>query len=154
EREATRGREFGLRVVPVRIAVVLGPNGGALKQMAAPFRLGLGGKLGSGRQWMSWIYLDDLVRLFIFAVNEPTVDSTLNGSAPGPVTNAEFTDQLAKVVRRPAFASVPKIALKIAMGEVAEYMFHSARVVPERAQQHGFRFQYPDVSAALCEALR
>ena len=149
EREAVRAAEFGLRVVTLRIAPVLGRGGGALKQMLTPFRLGLGGKLGSGRQWMSWIHLDDLVRLILYCAEHSTVSGPVNASSPEPVTNAQFTQALARAVHRPAFFSIPKFALKVAMGEVSEYLFASARVMPEAAGRAGFRFEYPKIEESL-----
>jgi uncharacterized protein len=149
EREALRAREFGLRVVIPRIATVLGREGGALPKMLAPFRLGLGGKFGDGRQWMSWIHMDDLLRLLLFAIENQTVTGTLNASTPRPVTNAEFTRTLAAALRRPAILPVPKIALKLALGEMASLFFDSLRVLPEATQQAGFRFKQPKLASAL-----
>jgi uncharacterized protein len=149
EREALRAREFGVRVVTPRIATVLGREGGALPKMLAPFRLGLGGQFGDGRQWMSWIHVDDLLRLLLFAVENQKVTGALNGSAPRPVTNAEFTRTLAAALRRPAILPVPKIALKLALGEMASLFFDSLRVLPEATQQAGFRFKQPKLAGAL-----
>jgi uncharacterized protein len=149
EHEAFRAREFGVRVVPVRIATVLGRNGGALKQMLVPFRLGLGGKFGSGRQWMSWIHIDDLANLFIFVAENARVTGPLNGSSPRPVTNAQFTGALARVLHRPAILPMPRVALKLVLGELADFLFSSLRVIPEAALQAGFPFDHPDLEAAL-----
>lgn len=149
EREALRAREFGLRVVVVRIAPVLGRNGGMLKSMLIPFRLGLGGKLGSGRQWMPWIHMDDLVRLFVFAAESQPVEGSLNASSPNPVTNKEFTKALAGTLHRPAILPLPKLALKLLAGELADSIFNSARVVPKTTEASGFRFEYPDLRIAL-----
>jgi uncharacterized protein (TIGR01777 family) len=122
EREALRAREFGLRVVTPRIATVLGREGGAMPKMLAPFRLGLGGKFGDGRQWMSWIHTDDLLRLLLFAIENQKVTGALNGSSPRPVTNAEFTRTLAAALRRPAILPIPKIALKHPLGVMGEFI--------------------------------
>jgi uncharacterized protein (TIGR01777 family) len=149
EREALRAGEFGLRVITVRIAIVLGSQGGALKQMLAPFRLGAGGPLGSGKQWMPWITLQDLVRLFVFAVENGSVQGAVNGAAPEPVTNAVFTKALSRAVGRPAIIPVPKFALRLALGPVADYMLASQRVTPEAAQQAGFRFEHSQIEEAL-----
>jgi hypothetical protein len=149
EREALRTREFGLRVVTPRIATVLGREGGAMPKMLAPFRLGLGGKFGDGRQWMSWIHIDDLLRLLLFAVENEKVTGALNASSPRPVTNAEFTRTLAAALRRPAILPIPKIALKLALGEMANLFFDSLRVLPEATQQAGFRFKQPKLAGAL-----
>ena len=149
EREALRARELGLRVVTVRIAPVLGREGGALPEMLKPFRLGLGGKFGSGRQWMPWIHIEDLIRLFVFAAQNDNVNSAVNGSSPNPVTNAVFTRTLAKVLSRPAFFTVPGFALKLALGELAAFLLDSLRVIPPAAEQAGFSFEHPELAGAL-----
>jgi hypothetical protein len=149
EREALRAREFGLRVVTPRIATVLGREGGAMPKMLAPFRLGLGGKFGDGRQWMSWIHIDDLLRLLLFAVENQKVTGALNASSPRPVTNAEFTRTLAAALRRPAILPIPKIALKLVLGQMANLFFDSLRVLPEATEQAGFRFKQPKLAGAL-----
>lgn len=149
EREALRARESGVRVVLLRIAIVLGRNGGALKQMLIPFRLGLGGPLGTGKQWMPWIQLDDLVRLFVFAAEHEEVHGALNASAPQPVINAQFTKALAQAVHRPAVMPVPKFALRMALGQVADFTLTSQRVIPEATQKAGFRFEHIQIEEAL-----
>jgi uncharacterized protein (TIGR01777 family) len=138
--------------VRVRIGIVLGRDGGALKQMLTPFRLGIGGRLGSGRQWMSWIHVDDLLRLFVISAENASMEGPLNGTSPGPVTNAEFTQRFAQALHRPAIFPVPKFALKIPFGEFADLMLASARVVPEAPTRLGFKFVYPELGAAF-EAL-
>lgn len=149
EREALRAREFGLRVVPVRIAAVLGRGGGALQKILTLFKLGLGGKLGRGRQWMSWIHLEDLVGLLLFAAENSVLSGPVNGSSPNPVTNTEFTATLSKTLHRPALFPAPLFALRLAVGEMADYLFASERVIPNAAQNAGFSFRYPDLPAAL-----
>jgi uncharacterized protein (TIGR01777 family) len=149
EREAQRARELGLRVVPLRISVVLGNGGGALEKMLNVFRMGLGGRLGSGKQWMAWIHIHDLLRMTTFALDESNVDGPLNASSPSPVTNAQFTNELAKSLHRPALITVPRFALRLAMGEIANYLVESARAIPQRAQQKGFQFEYGSIRAAL-----
>ncbi len=151
EKEALRAREFGIRVVLVRIAVVLGRNGGALKPMLIPFRLGIGGKFGNGQQWMPWIHLDDLTGLLRFAALNSSVEGVLNASAPNPITNGEFTNAMAKAVHRPAIMPVPKFALDALLGELAGSVIGSQRVVPARTQALGFQFKHPDIGAALKE---
>jgi uncharacterized protein len=153
EREAAHARDLGLRVVPIRIATVLGRGGGALKQMLPVFRFGIGGKFGSGKQWMSWIHVNDLVRLFLFAADNSAATAVLNGSSPNPVTNAEFTKALGRVLRRPTIVSVPKFALRAALGEMANFLYTSQRVLPEAAQRSGFAFEYPTVDEALRSAV-
>ena len=149
EREALRAREFGMRVVPMRTATVLGRGGGALKEMLTPFRMGIGGKFGDGKQWVSWIQVEDLVNLYLFAAEATTVNTPLNGSSLQPVTNAQFTETLAKIIHRPAFISAPKFALKAILGEMAEFLFTSLRVVPRAAEEAGFTFRYATLEAAL-----
>ncbi len=149
EQEAFKAQEFGLRVVPIRIATVLGREGGALRKMLTPFKLGLGGKFGSGRQWMPWIHINDLVRLFIFAAENSSVSGPLNGSSPLAVTNAEFTKVLAGVLGRPAPWTIPKFALKLDLGEMADFVFDSLRVAPKATEQTGFRFEHPELREAL-----
>lgn len=153
EREALHARELGIRVVPVRIATVLGRKGGMLKAILPIFHMGLGGKLGSGKQWISWIHIDDLVRLLVFAADNANVASVMNASSPQPVTNAQFTSALALALHRPSFVPVPKFAIKLVMGEVADFLFNSARVVPAVAEQAGFQFEHPAIEPALKSAL-
>jgi uncharacterized protein (TIGR01777 family) len=154
EREALRAEELGMRVVLIRIAPVLGFHGGMLAKVLPVFRSGLGGKLGNGRQWMPWIHLDDLVELLLFAANQPSVHGPLNGTAPNPVTNAAFTSALANALHRPAWLSVPRLALRLVMGEAADAMLESQRVLPERTLQSGFQFRYPELLPALHAILR
>lgn len=151
EKEAVRAREFGVRVVLIRIAVVLGKNGGALKPMLVPFRLGIGGKFGNGQQWMPWIHLEDLTDLLRFAAQNSNVEGPLNASAPNPITNREFTHAMAKAVHRPAIMPVPKFALNALLGELAGSVVGSQRVVPARTQAAGFQFKHPDIGATLRE---
>lgn len=154
EQEACKAQEFGLRVVPVRIAPVLGREGGALPKMLTPFRLGLGGKFGDGRHWMSWAHIDDLVRLLIFAGGNSSVQGPLNCASPGPVTHAEFTRVLAATLHRPAIWTIPKFPLKLAAGELADVLFGSLRVMPIETEQAGFRFEYRDLRQALTNLLK
>jgi uncharacterized protein (TIGR01777 family) len=153
ESSADLAKVLGLRVVKLRIGVVLGPGGGALARMLPPFKAGLGGRLGSGRQWMSWIHLDDLVELVRFAVEQPSLRGVVNATSPNPVTNAAFTAALAAVLKRPAVLPVPAFALKMAFGAMAEILLDSQRVLPQVAQAVGFQFQYPDLEPALRHAL-
>jgi len=149
EAEADRARKLGLRVVKIRTGVVLGPDGGALKQMLPPFQFGIGGKFGDGKQWMSWIHREDLLRMFRFAADTEGVEGALNGTAPQPVTNAEFTRVLAKAVHRPALIPIPKFGLRLVLGEMAEFLFDSARAMPEAAIRQGFSFTYNQLQDAL-----
>lgn len=149
--EATRPAiDAGLRVVHLRIGVVLSPGGGALKQMLLPFRMGLGGKIGSGRQYWSWISLPDLVRAILFAVETETLVGPVNAVAPNAVANADFTRVLGRVLRRPTFFPLPGFVARLVLGEMADdLLLGSIRVVPERLQQSGFEFQHPDLESAL-----
>jgi uncharacterized protein len=153
EQEAVAAEALGVRVARLRISVVLARGGGALQRMLPPFRLGVGGRLGDGRQWMSWIHLDDLCEMFRFAV-ENQVRGAWNAAAPNPVTNGDFTRALAAALKRPAIFPVPGFALRAIFGEMAEVLLGSQRVVPEAAGQAGFCFQYPQLDQALEAALR
>jgi len=148
EAKADLAEALGMRVVKVRIGVVLGPNGGALKEMLTPFKLGVAGRLGSGKQWMPWIHLEDIVGIFRHAV-EGIAAGPLNGVSPGIVTNAEFTAELGKVLHRPTILPVPGFALKLMFGEMAEVLLGGQRVIPQATEQSGYRFQYPELGAAL-----
>jgi uncharacterized protein (TIGR01777 family) len=148
ERAARGAEEAGTRVTSVRIGIVLG-NGGALSKMLPPFRLGLGGPLGSGRQWMSWVHIDDLVELVLLALKDPRISGPLNGVAPEPVRNSEFTKALAAALHRPAFMPVPVFGLRLLFGEMATVMIASQRVIPEAASQAGFQFRYQNIRSAL-----
>ncbi len=153
EREAAKAEALGMRVTRIRIGLVLDAGGGALKPMLAPFRAGLGGPLGGGRQWMSWIHASDLAEMICFALERPA-PPVMNGVAPGAVTNAAFTRALAAALHRPAFLPVPKPALRILFGEMAEMLFASQRVAPVAAESAGFQFQYPELGTALTDLLR
>jgi uncharacterized protein (TIGR01777 family) len=140
---------LGVRVVSIRTGIVLGTGGGALQKMLPPFRLGAGGRLGSGKQWMPWVHLDDIVELFYFALSNRAVSGPLNGAAPEPVRNQDFTQELALALHRPAIFPVPKIALSILYGEMAGLLTASTRVIPEAAEAAGFRFRYSSLRHAL-----
>jgi len=152
EKEAQAAEAFGMRVVRVRTGVVLGVGGGALPSMLPPFRMGLGGRLGSGRQWMSWIHLEDLAALFQLAV-ESQLRGPLNGVAPNPATNSDFTRELARTLRRPAVFPVPEFALRLLFGEMADVLLASQRVAPAAAEAAGFRFRFPHLAPALAGLL-
>lgn len=154
EQASSPASQAGLRVVNLRIGVVLSREGGALKQMLLPFRLGLGGRIGSGRQWFSWIHIDDLVAAVLHIMEHSELSGPLNMVAPNPVTNAEFTKALAKALRRPAVFPVPAVALRLAFGEFAEEgLLSSARVLPRKLLGSGFQFHRPDLRSALRELL-
>jgi uncharacterized protein (TIGR01777 family) len=153
EQEAQAAEASGIRVVRVRTGLVLDARGGALPRMLPPFRMGVGGKLGSGKHWMSWIHLEDLAALFQFALANP-VSGPLNGVAPNPVINADFTRALAAAVHRPAIFPVPAFALRLLFGEMSEILLSSQRALPQAAEAAGFRFRYPELAPALAAVLR
>ncbi len=148
EREALQATALGTRVVVPRIGMVLG-RGGALALMLPPFKAGLGGRIGDGCQWMSWIHLDDLVNLILFAIETPALQGPVNATAPNPVRNAEFTQTLGRVLRRPTLFPVPLFALRLLFGEMSEVMLASQRVLPKAAEAAGFKFSFPDLGPAL-----
>jgi uncharacterized protein (TIGR01777 family) len=153
EDEALKAADFGVRVARLRIGMVLGPGGGALQKMLLPFRLGLGARLGNGRQWVSWIHREDLVSLICFVIREKTLRGALNATSPNPVTNAEFTKALGTALHRPAIFAAPRFALKLLYGDMAEVILESQRVLPEATLAAGFEFEYPDLQGALLEIL-
>ena len=154
EEALAAARAAGVRVVSPRIGVVLDGKGGALPKMALPFKFGAGGRVGSGKQWMSWITLDDLVRLLIFAMTNRDLQGPVNAVAPQAVTNAEFTRTLARVLHRPAIFPAPAFAMRLLLGEMAdELLLSGQRVEPKVAMERGFRFQYPQLETALAHVL-
>lgn len=153
EQAALKAESFGARVILLRTGLVVGSGGGFLKSMEWPFRLGLGGPIGQGRQWMSWIHRDDHIRLMCALLVNPNARGPINLTAPHPVTNTEFTATLARVVRRPAFFRIPAKLLQWTLGEMAGLLLESTRVIPDAALKQGFTFEYPELEAALRESL-
>lgn len=152
EQEARCAEKHGVRVCLLRTGVVLGAEGGALARMLLPFELGLGGRIGAGRQWMSWIHLDDLVGLIIHAIAVETVAGAMNGTAPAPVRNGEFARALGHALHRPALLPVPGFVLRLALGQLAEeVLLGGQRVLPQKAAETGYQFLYPTLGAALQE---
>lgn len=149
EAQASRAEPLGIRVVRLRIGLVLGRGGGALAKMVPPFRWYLGGPLGSGRQWMSWIHRDDLIGLIRWALESPDVSGALNGTAPEPVRMREFSSTLGRVLRRPSWAPVPGFVLRLLLGEMADLLLTGQRVLPQAALRQGFTFQYPQLHQSL-----
>ena len=144
----------GIRVVKARFGVILSTGGGALAKMLTPFRMGVGGRVGSGRQWMSWIALDDVVGALKFALANDALSGPVNFVAPNPVTNAEFTKTLGKALSRPTLFPIPAFGVRLAFGEMADaLLLSSQRVAPERLKQAGYEFEYPDLAGALSNAL-
>jgi hypothetical protein len=144
----------GIRVVNLRFGVVLDPSGGALKKMLPPFRAGVGGRVGSGKQYWSWITRDDAVRVIDHALNNETVRGPVNVVSPTPIQNSQFTKTLARVLHRPALFPAPRFALRLLLGEMADAaLLASARTIPQRLQQTGFQFSDPDLEPALRKIL-
>jgi uncharacterized protein (TIGR01777 family) len=142
---------LGVRVVRLRLGVVLARGGGALARMLPPFRLGVGGRLGNGRQWMSWIHIDDLVRLIRFVIATDTLSGACNAVAPSAATNATFTRQLGRAVGRPTLIPVPALILRLAMGELASMLLTGQRVVPDAATRAGFSWRHAELGDALAD---
>lgn len=141
---------LGVRLVKLRTGIVLG-LGGAIAKMLPIFQVGGGGKIGNGKQWFSWIHRDDLVELIIYAINNAQVTGVLNGTAPQPVTNEDFTVAFAKAIKRPAFLPVPAAALILIFGEGATVLLDGQRVVPHKAEIYKFTFKYPNIDTALIQ---
>lgn len=155
EAEAAAARDMNVRVVQARIGVVLAKpdDGGALKDMLPIFKLGLGGNLGSGTQWFPWVHVDDVVGIIHHAIFTESISGPINTVAPNPVTNAEFTATLAKVIHRPAIFSAPGFMLRLGLGEMADLLLGGARVIPDLAITTGYQFKFPDLRPALANLL-
>ncbi|ADB51284.1 TIGR01777 family oxidoreductase [Conexibacter woesei] len=153
EREAAAAEQLGVRVVRLRTGVVLDPDGGALAKMLPPFKLGAGGPVAGGRQYMPWIHRDDLVGLYLAALGDGDWHGPFNATAPAPVTNAEFSKELGRALHRPAVAPVPRVALKLLYGEMESIVTTGQRAVPRRALAHGHAFAHPQLAEALRSAL-
>jgi uncharacterized protein (TIGR01777 family) len=153
EAAAAEASALGVRTASLRIGIVLAREGGALPGLRRLFSLGLGGRLGDGRQWFPWIHVDDLVSLIVTTLADPGYRGPVNATAPEPVRNAELTRELARAVHRPAWFAVPGPVLRLALGELAEELLGSRRAVPQRALAAGFRFAYPTLGEALAAEL-
>lgn len=153
EEMASKARGLGIRVVNIRTGVVLGRDGGALPRMLMPFKIGIGGRLGGGRQWMPWIHVADVVGLFRHAAMHVALNGPMNACAPVSVTNREFTRTLAKALHRPAILPMPALALQLVLGEFSHVLLSSQRVVPRVAKETGYEFQYPELAGALAQIL-
>jgi uncharacterized protein len=151
EKAAHAVEAAGVRCVTVRVGVVLDKEGGALAKLLTPFKLGAGGPVGGGRQWMSWIHHEDMTGLFLLALDNPEARGPLNGTAPNPVTNRDFSKALGRALHRPAFMPMPGFALRALVGEAAEVVLTGQRVLPKHAQRLGYVFKYPTADAALQE---
>lgn len=150
EAAADPAREAGIRVVHLRLGMVLTPRGGALKQMLVPFRMGVGGRIGSGKQWISWIALDDVIAVILFALENQFLTGPVNVVAPNAATNADFTRALGQALHRPTLIPLPAAIVKLAMGEMGEtLLLDGQRVVPTKLLAGGYRFQHPEIAEAL-----
>ncbi len=154
EEAADEIADHGVRVVKLRIGIVLGPDGGALEKMIPMFKFGLGGKLGSGQQWFPWIHVTDLVSMIQWTIQTTTAAGNYNATAPTPVRNAQFTKDLATAVKRWAFLPAPKLGLRLALGEFANSLFFSQNVIPKKAMDQGFEFQFETLPAALADIVK
>ncbi|HEY6806035.1 MAG TPA: TIGR01777 family oxidoreductase [Pyrinomonadaceae bacterium] len=155
EKSTTAAEAQGIRTVHARFGIILDKDGGALKQMLTPFRMGVGGKVGDGKQWMSWIALADVISGLEYVIDKPSVKGAVNFVAPYPVTNAEFTKVLGRALSRPTFLPVPAFAARLAFGEMAdELLLSSAKVQPKVLREHGFEFEFPTLQGALQTILK
>jgi uncharacterized protein (TIGR01777 family) len=153
EAAAMKAEAIGIRVVLTRFGIILAKNGGALPQMALPFKFGIGGKLGSGQQWMSWVAQEDTVRILRLALENSTVRGAINVVSPQPVRNADFTKELARALHRPALFSAPAFAVKLALGEMSAMLLSSQRVLPAQLEKLGYKFVDPELIGALGASL-
>ena len=149
EAAAHEAEQYDVRVIPCRIGVIIGPDGGALQKMLTAFRFGIGGPLGNGKQWFSWIQLHDLVRAFLFLIQHEEITGPVNLTAPNPVTNQEMSKTLAHILHRLMFPAAPAILVKLALGEFGSILLKGQRVVPEKLAANGFTFEYPNIEAAF-----
>lgn len=151
EAEASKAQSFVKRLVLIRVGVVLGHNGGALKKMLLPFKLGLGGPLGTGNQYMSWIHVEDLAAMYVEAVKNNSINGIYNGTAPYPATNKEFTHTLGKTLKRPTVLPAPAFAIKAVFGEMSAVLLEGQKVLPKKFKEVNFRYRYPTLEMALKE---
>jgi len=154
EKEVEDDDTESVRTVRIRIGMVLGRGGGALPRLVVPFRFYMGGRFGSGRQWVSWIHLKDLIGIILWALDNPQVEGPLNGTSPQPVNNREFTQTLGRVLNRPAAVPIPGFILRLALGEAADVLLEGQRAVPKRVMELGYSFHYPSLAGALQEILK
>lgn len=155
EGEARRAEDAGIRTVLLRTGIVLSKDGGALGTMLLPFKLGVGGVVGSGKQWMSWISLDDQIAAINFAIENESIRGAVNAVSPNPVTNEEFTKTMGEVLYRPTFLPLPEFVVSMALGEMGDaLLLASTRVLPKRLEDAGFKFHYPELKSALENAVK
>jgi len=149
EQEANKAKELNLRVINIRTGVVLSPTGGALRKMLVPFKLGVGGRIGDGKQWFPWIHEFDIASLILHCIHTDSISGPVNATSPGIVTNLDFTRALGKVLRRPTLFPVPLVALRVLFGEMSSIMFSSHHISSEKIEDSGFSFRYREVEDAL-----
>jgi uncharacterized protein (TIGR01777 family) len=149
EGEALKAREKGARVVVTRFGIVMGEKGGALSQMIPLFKRYIGGPIGSGKQWFSWVHIKDLAEVFIFSIRHPEISGPVNVCSPNPVRNRDLAKALGKTLRRPSFFPAPGFMVKLVLGEFGSVILEGQRVIPRRLLESGFVFQYPDIDKAL-----
>ena len=153
ERETMKALGLGIRAVVVRTGIALSTRGGALAKMLLPFRLGLGGPVGGGRQWMPWIHIDDVVAAYRYVISNQDIVGAVNATAPNPVTNGDFSRALGRALSRPAVLPAPGFALKLLFGQMAEIVLEGQRVVPKKLQESGFEFRHRNIEEALRNVL-
>lgn len=154
EAVALEAKALGIRTCLLRTGIVLGKEGGALKKMLLPFKLGLGGRIGNGRQWMSWIHMDDLIGIILYCIDNESVNGAVNATAPNPVTNEYFTETLGKVLKRPTILPVPAILIQLLMGQMGEELLLSGKkVLPIKITEEGYVFKYMQLEQALLNAV-
>lgn len=155
ESESRRAEDMGIRTVLMRNGIVLSKDGGALGTMITPFKMGVGGVVGSGEQWMSWVSLDDVIAIINFAIENDKIRGAINVTSPNPVTNEEFTKTLGEVLYRPTFLPLPEFAVNLVFGEMGDaLLIDSTKVIPKRLLDAGFKFEFPDLKAALEHAIK
>jgi uncharacterized protein (TIGR01777 family) len=155
ETESRRAEDSGIRTVLLRTGIVLSKDGGALATMLTPFKFGVGGVVGSGKQWMSWISLDDVINIINYAIENENLRGALNVASPNPVTNEEFTKTLGEVIYRPTFLPLPEFAVNLVFGEMGDaLLIDSTRVEPKRLQEAGYKFKFTDLKSALENAVK
>jgi uncharacterized protein (TIGR01777 family) len=150
---ALQAEPLGIRTCLLRTGIVIG-NGGALGKMLGPFKMGVGGKMGQGTQWMSWIHIDDLIGIMLYCIEQDSIQGPVNGTSPNPATNQQFTKALGKVLNRPTFFSMPVAVIKLAMGQMGEELLLAGKkIMPKKALNAGYTFQYEDLEEALSDVL-
>jgi uncharacterized protein len=154
ENEAMRADKMGIRTVVIRAGIVLDKNEGALNKLLTPFKFFLGSHQGNGKQWVSWIHIDDLVNLYLLSIENKNIKGALNGTAPEPVTNKTFCKAIGKVLKRPSYFPVPSFILKIAIGKFSKYLLTGKKVIPKKAIRNGYKFRFIEIENALSNLLK